>query len=174
METKAYVLGALFGDHPQALLEHVPHCRDLSMVALHAGPHEVTLKIPFDPSLVGDPARGVVFGGVITTLLDHGGGIAVMCSLGEPRSVATIDLRIDYMRPAAPGRDLIGYACCYKVTRHVAFVTGAAYHDDRDDPFAKFQSTYMLGKALTVDSEALKGWAAEEGGARSEGEEGGG
>ena len=103
MEEKEYVLGALFGDSPQSLLEHVPHCGDLSMVALHAGPNEVTLKIPFDPELVGDPTRGVVFGGVITTLLDHGGGIAVMCSLDELRSVATIDLRIDYMRPATPG-----------------------------------------------------------------------
>ena len=63
-----FVLGALFGDHPQSLLDHVPHCRDLSMVALRAGPNEVTLKIPFDEHLVGDPGRGVVFGGVITTL----------------------------------------------------------------------------------------------------------
>ena len=173
MAEKAYVLGALFGDHPQSLLEHVPHCGELSMVALRAGPNEVTLKVPFDPGLVGDPARGVVFGGVITTLLDHGGGIAVMCSLDELRSVATIDLRIDYMRPATPGRDLIGYARCYKLTRHVAFVSGAAYHDDRDDPFAKFQSTYMLGQALVIGSENLKDWAAEEGSARNEGDEGG-
>ncbi len=147
MADKRYVLRGMFGDNPP-LLAHVPHCLELGMVALHAGPGEVTLRIPFDSRLVGDPSRGVVFGGVITTLLDHAGGTCVMCSLEELRSIATIDLRIDYMRPATPGRDLIGYACCYRLTRSVAFVRGAAYHDDRDDPFATFLSTYMLGANL--------------------------
>ncbi|MFN8543774.1 MAG: PaaI family thioesterase [Candidatus Binatia bacterium] len=144
MAERHYVLEGLFGDDPQ-ILSHVPHCQELSMTALHAGPGEATLRIPFDPRLVGDPTRGVVFGGVITTLLDHTGGAAVMCSLETLRSIATIDLRIDYTRPATPGRDLIGHACCYRVTTHVAFVRGTAYHDDRDDPFATFLSTYMLG-----------------------------
>ena len=144
MAEKHYVLQGMFGDNPP-ITEHTPHCGDLAMVALHAGPGEVTLRVPFDARLVGDPTRGVVFGGLITTLLDHAGGVAVMCSLEDLRSIATIDLRIDYMRPATPGRDLVGHACCYRVTKNVAFVRGAAYHDDRDDPFATFLSTYMLG-----------------------------
>jgi len=144
MAEKRYVLEGLFGDHPP-ILDYVPHCSELSMVSVHAGPCEVTLRIPFDAKLIGDPTRGVVFGGVITTLLDQAGGAAVMCSLEELRSIATIDLRIDYMRPATPGRDLVGYARCYRVTTRVAFVRGAAYHDDRDDPFATFLSTYMIG-----------------------------
>lgn len=144
MAEKRYVLESLFGDHPP-ILDFVPHCREISMVAVHAGPCEVTLRIPFDARLIGDPTRGVVFGGVITTLLDQAGGAAVMCSLEELRSIATIDLRIDYMRPATPDRDLVGFARCYRVTTHVAFVRGAAYHDDRDDPFATFLSTYMIG-----------------------------
>ena len=144
MAEKHYLLQGMFGDHPP-LLTHVPHCQELGMEALHAGPGEVTLRSPFDPRLVGDPSRGVVFGGVITTLLDHAGGVCVMCSLEELRSIATIDLRIDYMRPATPGRDLIGHASCYRVTRRVAFVRGAAYHDDREQPFATFLSTYMVG-----------------------------
>lgn len=150
METRRYVLEPFFGEAPVALVDHVPHCRELGMLAVHAAPCEVTLKIPFQERLIGDPVRGVVFGGVITTLLDQAGGAAVMCSLDELRSVATIDLRIDYMRPALPGRDLIGYAHCHRLTRHVAFVRGAAYHEDRNDPFATFVSTYMLGANLAV------------------------
>lgn len=140
-----YILESLFGERPQALLDHVPHCREIGMQAVRAGPGEVVLRIPYAEHLVGDVSRGVVFGGVITTLLDHAGGAAVMCSLSELVSVATIDLRIDYMRPAVPGCDLIGAARCYRRTRDVAFVRGAAYHDDPDDPFATFLSTYMLG-----------------------------
>lgn len=145
MEGKSYVFAELFGDNPQGLLDYTPHCRELSLSAVHAGPGEATLRIPYQQQLIGDPARGVVFGGVITTLLDQAGGIAVLCSLEEIKSVATIDLRIDYMRPATPGRDLIGQALCYRIARHVAFVRGAAYHDDPSDPFATLLSTYMLG-----------------------------
>jgi uncharacterized protein (TIGR00369 family) len=145
MEGKSYVLGQFFGDNPQSLLDYTPHCDEVSLTALHVGPCEATLKIPYQKKLIGDPARGVVFGGVITTLLDQAGGIAVLCSLEELKSVATIDLRVDYMRPATPGCDLIGHAHCYRTARHVAFVRGVAYHDDPNDPFATFLSTYMLG-----------------------------
>lgn len=159
----------MFGDNPQILLDHVPHCRELGMLALYARPGEFALKIPYDPTLVGDPARGVVFGGVITTLLDHAGGVAVMCALEEARPVATIDLRIDYMRPATPHRELLGFARCYHLTRSVAFVTGAAYHDDPGDPFARFQSTYMLGATPIASLARVTEWAGQEGSAREEG-----
>lgn len=145
MEEKGSVFRKIFGDKPQSLVDYIPHCGELSLIALHAGPGEATLKIPYQEKLIGDPLRGVVFGGVITTLLDQAGGIAVFCSLEDFTSIATIDLRVDYMRPATPGRDLIGHAHCYRTARHVAFVRGAAYHDDPSDPFATFLSTYMLG-----------------------------
>jgi len=49
------------------------------------------------------------------------------------------------MRPSTPGRDLLGHAECYRLTRNVAFVKSRAFHDgERDDPFAISLSTYML------------------------------
>jgi len=145
MGEKSYALEKFFGDYPQDLVRYTPHCGEVSLTALHAGPYEATLLIPYQGKLLGDPTRGVVFGGVITTLLDQAGGVAVLCSLEKLISVATIDLRVDYMRAATPGRDLIGHARCYRLARHVAFVRGTAYHDDPADPFATFLSTYMLG-----------------------------
>lgn len=145
-----YALAAFFGDSPPNMLDYVPHCRELPVVPMQVGPGEATLRIPFAPTLIGDPSRGVVFGGVITTLLDQAGGLAVACSLEELRAIATIDLRVDYLRPATPGRDLFGYCHCYRVTRNVAFVRGAAYHDERGDPFATSVSTYMLGANLSL------------------------
>jgi uncharacterized protein (TIGR00369 family) len=163
MTENAHVLAQFFGENPQQLLEFTPHCREIGLVALRAGPGEATLKIPYQPKLIGDPARGVVFGGVITTLLDQAGGVAVLCSLDELTAIATIDLRVDYMRPATPGRDLIGHAHCYRRARHVAFVRGAAYHDDPSDPFATFLSTYMLGanpKPPNIQSALSEGGAS--------------
>lgn len=144
MSDGGYVLSGLFGTHRQELVNHVPHARELGMVVEYAGPRECIVRLPVDERLVGDRSRGVVFGGVITTLLDQVGGACVMSSLDELVPIATIDLRIDYMKPATPGRDLVGRAECYRLTRNVAFVRGEAYHDDRSNPFAIFLSTYML------------------------------
>lgn len=97
----------------------------------------------------------MVHGGVITTLLDNAGGTAVIVALEELRSIATLDLRIDYMRPATPGRDIVGYCHCYKVTRNVAFVRGVAYHDRPEDPIATMVATFMLGANRALPAVAV-------------------
>jgi uncharacterized protein (TIGR00369 family) len=140
-----YALGAMFGERRQSLVSHIPHTSSLGAIVEEAGPGFSLLRVPVQPHFIGDPRSGVVFGGVITTLLDQVGGSAVGCSMKELRTVATIDLRIDYMKPATPGRDLMAWAECFRMTRNVAFVRGSAYHDDREDPFATFISTYMVG-----------------------------
>jgi uncharacterized protein (TIGR00369 family) len=101
--------------------------------------------MPFRAELVGDPVRGVPFGGVITTLLDQALGLAVSCSLERIIAIATLDLRIDYLRAAEPGRDLVGHAECYRVTKHVAFARGTAYDREPSDPFATCVATFMIG-----------------------------
>ncbi len=150
-----FALSPLFKDHRQLLLDYIPHAAELGMTVESIEPHEVIIKIPYREDLVGDAARGIVFGGVITTLLDQACGLAVMCSLAEMRAIATLDLRIDYTMPATPRRSLLGYARCYKLTRNIAFVRGAAYHDDPDDPFATCTASFMLAahsKGSTADS----------------------
>jgi len=140
-----YALAELFGAGRAELVEHVPHCRRLGMEVLHVGPREATVRLPWREELIGDPVRRVVFGGVITTLLDHASGLAVFCSLAELKTIATLDLRIDYLRAAEPGRDLVGRAECYRLTTHVAFVRGTAWDRAADDPFASCLATFMLG-----------------------------
>ncbi len=83
----------------------------------------------------------MIHGGVITTLLDHIGGAAVMASLVAPLPIATLDLRIDYMKPAAPQADIFVEARCVKVTHEIAFVRGSAYQGDADDPIALCTAT---------------------------------
>jgi uncharacterized protein (TIGR00369 family) len=149
-EAERYALEAFFGDECTEMVEHIPHCRRLGMQVVHLEPRTAVVRLPYRAELVGDPARGVVFGGVITTLLDHASGLAVACSLPELTSIATLDLRIDYLRAAEPGRDLVGRVECYKVGAQVAFVRGTAWDRSPDDPFASMLATMMLGANATL------------------------
>ncbi|MBI3785237.1 MAG: PaaI family thioesterase [Deltaproteobacteria bacterium] len=142
---KRYALDSLFGPADENIVSHTPHAQYLGIKAVETGPGFAVMKLPYRHELVGDPARGVVFGGVITTLIDQASGLAVACSLEELTAIATIDLRIDYLRAAEPGRDLYTRSECYKLTRNIAFVRASAWEHDIGDPFATCQATFMVG-----------------------------
>ena len=107
-----------------------------------------TVRLPYRDDLVGDLDTGVLHGGAITTLMDTCSGMACFMGLPAVDSMATLDLRIDYLKPATPGRDVIAAAECVKVTRSVVFVRGVAYHDDPSEPVASSAGTFMLGTAV--------------------------
>ncbi len=124
-----------------------PQAAALGIETVSFADEAALLKTPYKAELVGDPDTGVIAGGVVTTLLDHACGQAVMAKLSEPVVIATLDLRIDYMRPAEPGRDLFCRAHCYKITRSVAFVRASAYDSDEADPVATAQAAFMLNSS---------------------------
>lgn len=128
-----------------------PHARAIGMEFMGAQGREVTVRVPYADHLIGDPDTGVIHGGVMTATLDNASGWAVRCheDWSDGLSMATLDLRIDYMRPAKPGEDLIVHAECYKLTRNVAFVRGIAHQGDRSDPVAASTAAFMMGTPST-------------------------
>ena len=104
----------------------------------------VRIRVPWREDLVGDPDTGVLAGGLVTALLDHVGGLAVWIALDRFEPIATLDLRVDYMRAAEPRRDLIAEARCYRLTHSIAFVRAWAFENEPDDPVAAAQATYVL------------------------------
>jgi len=129
----------------QQLIAHIPHSVRLGMKVIDAKRGEAWIQLPYSEDLVGNTETRVVHGGVITTLLDQCCGSSVILSLDDLVSIATLDLRIDYMKPATPGLDIVGYSHCYKITKNVAFARGIAYHTSADDPIANAVGTFMLG-----------------------------
>lgn len=121
-----------------------PQAQALKLETVSLDRDGAILRVPYDDKLIGDPDTGVIAGGVVTTLLDHACGQAVHTALDSFKTIATLDLRIDYMRPAEPGKDIYAKAHCYKATRSVAFVRAVAYDDNPDDPVAAAQAAFML------------------------------
>ena len=129
----------------KAIAEWVPHNKALGLSFVEMAGSAVSVRLPYDARFVGNPATGVLHGGVITTLMDATSGIAVFVKLLQPIPVATLDLRIDYLRPAEPPKDVIARAECVKVTQNVAFVRCEAFHEDRaEDPIALANGTFMI------------------------------
>ena len=121
-----------------------PLGQDLGFRLLRLERARAVVGVDYQDKLIGNPVTGVVHGGLITALLDHASAVAAIAALDAPTSIATLDMRIDYMRAAEPGRRIIGDASCFKLTKSIAFIRGAAYHDTADDPIATVVCTYML------------------------------
>jgi uncharacterized protein (TIGR00369 family) len=121
-----------------------PHMRELGVRFTDVSEGTVVGELPYRLDLVGDPISGVLHGGVVTTLLDSTAGAAVLSRLNAPMPIATLDLRIDYLRPSTPRATLRARVECFKLTHHVAFTRGVAYNDDENDPVASVTGTFML------------------------------
>lgn len=125
--------------------EALPHVKVLGLRCIDIERGSCLFELPYNEQLVGNSETGVVHGGAITSLLDSAGGAVAFTVVAASKSVATLDLRIDYLTQAAPRQAILGYANCYRQTQSVAFVKGYAYQDSIDNQIASFSASFMIG-----------------------------
>ncbi|HAG93885.1 MAG: thioesterase [Pseudomonadales bacterium] len=125
-------------------LNGVKHSMVLGMTLEEITPEGLIVRLPYSDKIIGNPDTGVIHGGAITSLMDQACGLAVAQAMSPDFDITpTIDLRIDYMRPAEPPRDVFAYVTAYRKTRSVVFARGVAYQDSRDQPIAHCVANFM-------------------------------
>ena len=105
----------------QRLLDSSPFTKflNLTVVSLDMEKAEVALKMPMRPELQRAGGRGQFQGGPIASLIDTAGDYALIAAL--KMAVPTINLRIDYLRPAT-GEYLIASASVRRVGKTIGVV----------------------------------------------------
>jgi uncharacterized protein (TIGR00369 family) len=89
----------------------------LGLECVAAEEDSVKLRLPFREDFLADEAGTYVHGGVIASLIDVAGDFALITSFG--RGLPTVDLRVDYLRPALK-EDLIATAIVVKKGRSLS------------------------------------------------------
>lgn len=143
-EADAARRGAFDARRFTALAGSVGHTAALGLVYHDHGPDWAELALPWAETLVGNAETEVLASGPVVSLMDNACSIAIWLKLGHFRWQATLDLRVDYLRPARARATLIGRGECYALKRRVAFVRGLAHDGDPADPVAHVAGSFIF------------------------------
>ena len=123
-----------------------PHVAALGIEVVEQAAGRLVLRLPAGPALIGDPDRGLLFGGAIFGLMDTACGFLAFASAPAGRHVATLDLRVDYLAPASGDRDVFAEALTSCVARQVVFCRASAWQESPAQPIASALGSFMINE----------------------------
>lgn len=129
------------------MIPGAPFHKDIGIRFADHGENWISLELAYDPSLDGYGEPGVVSGGAVFTLMDASSGMAVTVTRNALAPMATLDLRLDYLRPANAGENIRSRVECYRLTRRFGFTRGIAYNDDPNHPIAHASGIFIISGA---------------------------
>lgn len=139
-------------DRVARFIDTLQQSRALGLTVVDASENELILCLPYSDRIIGNPDTGVIHGGAITTLMDTASGSVMICALPDFELCPTLDLRVDYMRPAEPHKPVYARAEAYRVTNNIIFTRCEAYQDN-GKAVANCVGTFMrIGKEATPKS----------------------
>ena len=124
----------------------IGHGRALGLDYCDSGDNWAELSLPWKEELVGVAESGILASGAIVSLIDTASGASVWMTLGKFVPIVTLDLRLDYLRPALKGETIYARCECVKITRRIAFVRGVAHAGHPDKTVAHSAATFMLDR----------------------------
>jgi uncharacterized protein (TIGR00369 family) len=132
------------GDLARLFERLIPFNRHLGLQVQEIGDGTARIRAPFSSVLIGNPVTRAIHGGVISALLDSCAGLAVWSQIGPDDILSTVDLRVDYLRPAGP-EDLIAAAEVVRLGNRVAVVSLRSFHPGTEErPFAAGTAVYNV------------------------------
>lgn len=134
---------AIFKERVARFLGTLNHCRQLGISVVEAAENHLLLELPYSDAIVGNPDTRVIHGGAITSLMDTASGSVLICALPDFELCPTLDLRVDYMRPAEPELPVFALAQTYRVTRNIVFTRCVAYQSEPGNTVADCKATFM-------------------------------
>lgn len=148
----------------EAFIAGIPYAVASDMRVTELGEGRASLLLPARATWTGDAERKLIHTGCLSVLADTACGLAVGTALEALEPFATLDLRMDYLRPPIAETDLVCKAECHRVSRSVAFVRGELFQPGQDEPVAMVNATFMRATANTrrkdVGAAASPGQAA--------------
>lgn len=129
----------------QGFVNAIPHVRACGMQIEELTRGVAVVRLPYREDWLGDRERGLIATGIITTLVDSAAGVAAFSALEQIEPIATLDLRMDYLRPSHPPHDLWCEARVERLTRNIAFLRATVWQQLREEPVATGQGAFMRG-----------------------------
>ena len=129
-------------DRVTRFIETLNQARELGLSVIETTEFSLTLCLPYSDRIIGNPDTGVIHGGAITTLMDTTSGSVMLGAMDVFELCPTLDLRVDYMRPAEPRKPVYARAEVYKMTRNIIFTRCEAYQES-GETVANCVGTFM-------------------------------
>jgi uncharacterized protein (TIGR00369 family) len=132
-----------------AFMTGIPYAVASGMKVTELGKGTVSLYLPAREAWTGDADLQMIHTGCLSALADSACGLAVGAAMDTPEPIATLDLRMDYLRPAMANSELVCKAECYRLSRSIGFVRGHVFQIGQDEPVATVNATFMRATANT-------------------------
>jgi uncharacterized protein (TIGR00369 family) len=108
-------------------LTQSPYQRFLGLELVRCEDGLCEIRMPFRPELLREDGSDWLHGGIVSALIDIAGDYAVETKTGG--DVPTVDLRVDYLRPAKRGA-LVALGRVVKIGRRIAVADVEVKDDD--------------------------------------------
>lgn len=134
----------------KVIMDFIPFCRHLGFEVIEISDGFAIIKVPFQDFFVGDPRVGRLHGGVVSTLIDTVGGVAGMTTLVSAEDqISTIDMRVDYLKPAK-SEDLFGSGKIIRSGNRIVVTEMKVWQSNPDELIAVGKAVYNVKRKTDV------------------------